>query len=92
MKIVLTFSEEIPSEVIMFLDPTIEKLHFDENENKTLIHLKFKDKEEILLNNPVELNNYLSSGTVKGMITFTLAQEVLQSGGYHIHPVTLDNV
>ena len=37
---VLTFSEEIPSEVIMFLDPTIEKLHFDENENKTLIHLK----------------------------------------------------
>ena len=62
---VLTFSEEIPSEVIMFLDPTIEKLHFDENENKTLIHLKFKDKEEILLNNPVELNNYLSSGTVK---------------------------
>ena len=81
---VLTFSEEIPSEVIMFLDPTIEKLHFDENENKTLIHLKFKDKEEILLNNPVELNNYLSSGTVKGMITFTLAQEVLQSGGYMV--------
>ena len=68
----------------MFLDPTIEKLHFDENENKTLIHLKFKDKEEILLNNPVELNNYLSSGTVKGMITFTLAQEVLQSGGYMV--------
>lgn len=30
----------------------------------------------------MELNNYLSSGTVKGMITFTLAQEVLQSGGY----------
>lgn len=28
------------------------------------------------------LNNYLSSGTVKGMIIFTLAQEVLQSGGY----------
>ena len=60
------------------------QLHFDENENKTLIHLKFKDKEEILLNNPVELNNYLSSGTVKGMITFTLAQEVLQSGGYMV--------
>lgn len=78
---VLLFSEDIPTEVITFLDPTIEKLHFDENDNKTLIHLKFKEKEEILLNNPVELNNYLSSGTVKGMITFTLAQEVLQSGG-----------
>lgn len=79
---VLPLSEDIPVEVITFLDPTIETLQFDENENKTLIHLKFKGKEEILLNNPVELNNYLSSGTVKGMITFTLAQEVLQSGGY----------
>lgn len=79
---VLPLSEDIPVEVITFLDPTIEKLHFDENDNKMLIHLKFIGKEEILLNNPVELNNYLSSGTVKGMITFTLAQEVLQSGGY----------
>lgn len=79
---ILPFSEDIPTEVITFLDPTVEELHFDENDNKTLIHLKFKGKEEILLNSPVELNNYLSSGTVKGMITFTLAQEVLQSGGY----------
>ena len=79
---VLLLSEDIPVEVISFLDPTIEKLHFDENDNKTLIHLKFKGKDEILLNSPIELNNYLSSGTVKGMITFTLAQEVLQSGGY----------
>ena len=79
---VLPLSEDIPVEVISFLDPTIEKLHFDENDNKTLIHLKFRGKEEILLNSPIELNNYLSSGTVKGMITFTLAQEVLQSGGY----------
>lgn len=81
---VLPFSEDIPMEVITFLDPTVEKLHFDENDSKTLIHLKFKGKEEILLNNPVELNSYLSSGTVKGMITFTLAQEVLQSGGYMV--------
>lgn len=79
---ILPFSEDIPAEVITFLDPTIEKLHFDENDNKTMIHLKFRGKEEILLNNPAELNNYLSSGTVKGMIIFTLAQEVLQSGGY----------
>lgn len=78
----MPISEEIPVEVITFLDPTIEKLHFDENDNKILIHLQFRGKEEILLNNPAELNNYLSSGTVKGMIIFTLAQEVLQSGGY----------
>ncbi len=79
---VFLFSEDIPVEVITFLDPTIESLHFDEKDKKPLIHLKFKGKEEILLNNPVELNHYLSSGTVKGMITFTLAQEILQSGGY----------
>lgn len=79
---ILPFSEDIPAEIITFLDPTIEKLHFDENDSKTLIHLKFRGKEEILLNSPVELNSYLSSGTVKGMITFTLAREVLQSGGY----------
>lgn len=79
---VLPFSEDIPAEVITFLDPTIESLHFDERDKKQIIHLKFKEKEEIILNNPAELNNYLSSGTIKGMITFTLAQEVLQSGGY----------
>ena len=79
---VLPFSEDIPAEVITFLDPTIESLHFDEKDKKQIIYLKFKGEEEIILNNPVELNNYLSSGTVKGMITFTLAREVLQSGGY----------
>lgn len=57
---------------------------FDEKDQKLLIRLKFKGKTEILLNHPMELNNYLSSGTVKGMITFTLAQEVLRKGGYII--------
>ena len=79
---VLLFPEDIPAEVITYLDPTIESLHFDEKDQKTVIYLKFKGKEEIVLNNPFELNNYLSSGTVKGIITFTLAREVLQSGGY----------
>ena len=78
---VLPFSEDIPAEVITFLDPTIESLHFVEKDKKTIIYLKFKGKEEIVLNNPIELNSYLSSGTVKGMITFTLAREVLLSGG-----------
>ena len=81
---VLPFSEGIPAEVISYLDPTIEKLNFEEKNEKPIIHLKFKGKEEIVLNNPIELNNYLSSGTVKGMITFTLAQEVLKDGGYLI--------
>ncbi len=57
---VLPFSQDIPAEVITFLDPTIESLHFDEKDQKPVIHLKFRGKEEIILNNPVELNNYLS--------------------------------
>ena len=79
---VLPFSDNIPAEVITYLDPTVERLEFDEMEQKTVIRLKFKGEDEIVMNDPIQLNNYLSSGTVKGMITFTLAQEVLQKGGY----------
>lgn len=79
---VLPFSDNIPAEVITYLDPTVERLEFDEKDQKTVIRLKFKGKDEIVMNDPIQLNNYLSSGTVKGMIIFTLAQEVLQKGGY----------
>ena len=34
-------------EVIAFLDPTIEKLCFEQTEGKTFIHLKFKDEEAV---------------------------------------------
>jgi len=79
---VLPFADEIPVEVVSFLDPTVEKLYFDKAENKTSIHLKFKEKNEIILNNPIDLNHYLSSGTIKGIVAFTLAKEVLRTGGY----------
>ncbi len=79
---VLPLSEDIPAEVITYLDPTIESLRFDEKNKKKLIRLKFYDKDEITLSDPVELGNYLSSGTIKGMIIFTLAQEALREGGY----------
>ena len=79
---VLPFSEDIPLEVIAFLDPTIEKLYFEQMEKKTFIHLKFKGEDEIILNNAMDLEQYLSSGTIKGIITFSLVKEVLQSGGY----------
>ena len=79
---VLPFIEDIPLEVIAFLDPTIEKLCFEQVEGKTFIHLKFKNEEEIVLNNAVDLEQYLSAGTIKGIITFSMVKEVLQSGGY----------
>lgn len=79
---VLPFTEDIPLEVIAFLDPTIEKLCFEQVDGKTFIHLKFKNEEEIILNNAVDLEQYLSAGTIKGIITFSMVKEVLQSGGY----------
>lgn len=79
---ILPFTDDIPLEVITFLDPTIEKLCFEKIEDKALIHLKFKGEEELILNNAVELERYLSSGTIKGIITFSIVKEVLASGGY----------
>lgn len=79
---VLPFADEIPLEVIEFLDPTIEKLCFEQTEGKTFIHLKFRNEDQIILNNAVDLEQYLSSGTIKGIITFSMVKEVLQSGGY----------
>lgn len=69
-------------EVIAFLDPTIEKLCFEQTDGKTCIHLQFREEEEIILNKAEELEQYLSSGTIKGIITFSMVKEVLQSGGY----------
>lgn len=79
---VLPFTDDIPLEVIAFLDPTIEKLYFEQSEGKTFIHLKFKHEDEIILNNSMDLEQYLSSGTIKGIVTFSMAREALQSGGY----------
>ncbi len=79
---VLPFTEDIPVDVIAFLDPTIEKLCFERNETKQIIHLKFYDEDEMVLNNAQELERYLSSGTIKGIVTFSMVKEVLRSGGY----------
>lgn len=79
---VLPFTEDISLEVIAFLDPTIEKLCFEKMDGKTFIHLKFRNEDEIVLNNARDLEQYLSSGTIKGIITFSMVKEVLQSGGY----------
>ena len=81
---VLPFSESIPAAVIQYLDPTIEALFFEREDQKSTIHLKFYGKKEILLSDPTELNRYLSSGTVKGIVTFTLAIQMLKEGGYLI--------
>lgn len=34
------------------------------------------------MNNILEIDHYLSSGTIKGIVTFTIAREILREGGY----------
>ncbi len=78
---VLPFTENISMEIVKYLDPTVEKLCFEKVQDKTIIRLKLAEKEEIVLNNSKELGLYLSSGTIKGIITFSMAETVLRTGG-----------
>ena len=80
---VLPLNGKIPIEIIAFLDPSIEHLYFEsEQRGSDFIHLKFKEKNELVLSNPLELNRYLSSGTIRGIVIFTMALSILQKGGY----------
>ena len=79
---VLPVSDGIPSDVVAFLDPTIEKLSFVNDDGKVDVHLKFFNKAEMVLPDPAELNRYFSSGTIKGIVAFTLTMRILKSGGY----------
>ena len=77
---------EFPQELITFLDSSIEylKSNIGKEEKDIEIRLKFKGKEEILMNSPVDLQKYLSSGTIKGINVFINAMMVLTKGGYLI--------
>lgn len=80
----LSISEDCPPELIAFFDPSIEYLHV-QNKGKDLdIRLKFYGKDEITLNWILDLNRYLSSGTIKGINTFLNATKAFESGGYLI--------
>lgn len=82
----IRFLGDFPKELITFLDSSIEYLKFNiEKEEKDIeIRLKFKGKEEIVMNSAVELEKYLSSGTIKGINVFINAMMVLSKGGYFI--------
>ena len=77
---------DFPQELIAFLDSSIEylKINREKEKNDIEIRLKFKGKSEILMNSPMELANYLSSGTIKGINVFINAMLVLNKGGYLI--------
>lgn len=73
---------DFPQELIAFLDPSIEYFYFDKITGES--KLKFFDREEIIVSNPVIFERYLSSGTIKGINVFINAMVVFEMGGYLI--------
>mgnify|MGYP004537411829 FL=1 len=71
-----------PHELIAFLDPSIENISFDRKTGEA--KLKFYDREEIIVANPMLFEQYLSSGTIKGINIFINAMMVFEEGGYLI--------
>lgn len=73
---------DFPHTLFEFLDASIESVTFDEKESE--FKLKFLGKDEIIVPGPIELNKYLSSGTIKGINVFVSAMITFQRGGYLI--------
>lgn len=74
---------DVPSEILEYLDPSIEYLKIEKaDNNKVFYRLKFKDREEELTDqNFATIEYYLSSGTAKGISLYTQILRTLKSGG-----------
>ena len=77
---------DFPLELVNFLDPSIEYLKCKKIPEKddVELRLKFLNSDEIYLNSPLELNKYLSSGTIKGINVFIAMMITFEKGGYLI--------
>ncbi len=82
----LRFIGSFPLSLVRFLDPSIEYLELRKNngEKNIEISLKFYKQGEIVVDSPLEISKYLSSGTIKGLNVFIAAMLILQKGGYLI--------
>lgn len=72
----------VPTEIIQLLDPTIEQIASEKTPGGVITRLKFVGQDVKILLNPIEINAYLSSGTIKGIQVFSDAIRVLKNGGY----------
>lgn len=88
---------QIPDELLLFFDPSIEYLKFDSDSSQkkfTGARLKFYGANELRLTSFDDLKLYLSAGTLKGLGLFASAFSVMDHGGYlvvddlesHLHP------
>lgn len=76
------FANDMDISYVNFLDDSIESLIFEEDTKK--FKIKFKYSKELIESNIVDLNRFLSSGTIKGIMILLNIQFILNSGGYLI--------
>ena len=82
----LTTKEKIPVEYIKYFDPSIESIRIlskDVPSEKMNVEVTFKN-DSIIQVPLIELSNYLSSGTIKGINLFIDIEKTLKNGGYLI--------
>ena len=80
--VLVPINRVIPAEIISILDPTIERISIETISGKFVARLKFYGEDELTLYNPGDFNIYLSSGTIKGIMVFVDAINMLMVGGY----------
>lgn len=82
------YTNSIPISYIHYLDPSIEQFELIDDEIKQghsiKYRLKFYDQEEQYVVDFFNLEDYLSSGTIKGISLLLKVGLTLQSGGYLI--------
>ena len=79
---VLRILGDYPRELLEFLDPSIESITYNEKIHEGV--LKFCCRKSITISSPIQLQNYLSSGTIKGIVMFINAMFTFKHGGYVI--------
>ncbi len=75
--------KEVPTQVLRLLDASIDYLKCREVKNGTQIELKFHNKDVIVCE-PRDLFQYLSSGTIRGIRVLYAAGQVLKAGGIFV--------
>lgn len=80
-------TENVPEEILNFLDPTIEYLkverkNIDDENGQLFFRLKFKNRPEVFTETSFEtIEHYLSSGTSKGVTLYGNVLKALKYGG-----------
>ena len=98
----LTTKDKIPVEYIKYFDPSIESIRIlskDVPSEKKNVEVTFKN-DSIIQVPLIELSNYLSSGTIKGINLFIDIEKTLKNGGYliideienHLHKSIIMNI